>query len=68
MHNFYLFIFQIYSPQLDSAPPRWVHFAHGLLLFLYQVGLNTCTAVLANFSVYLTLVSIFILGSPVFLP
>lgn len=26
----------IYSPHLDSAPPRWVHFAHGLLLFLYQ--------------------------------
>ncbi|XXG72930.1 hypothetical protein AAC387_Pa07g1920 [Persea americana] len=26
----------IYSPCLDSAPPRWVHFAHGLLLFLYQ--------------------------------
>ncbi|WJX65919.1 Cholinephosphotransferase 1 [Trifolium repens] len=26
----------IYSPQLDSAPPRWVNFAHGLLLFLYQ--------------------------------
>ncbi|XP_039019107.1 choline/ethanolaminephosphotransferase 1-like [Hibiscus syriacus] len=26
----------VYSPQLDSAPPRWVHFAHGLLLFLYQ--------------------------------
>ncbi|CAN1127268.1 Choline/ethanolaminephosphotransferase 1 [Linum perenne] len=26
----------IYSPQLDTAPPRWVHFAHGLLLFLYQ--------------------------------
>ncbi|CAJ2638606.1 unnamed protein product [Trifolium pratense] len=26
----------IYSPQLDSAPPRWVHVAHGLLLFLYQ--------------------------------
>ncbi|KAI9092037.1 hypothetical protein K1719_027972 [Acacia pycnantha] len=26
----------IYSPQLDSPPPRWVHFAHGLLLFLYQ--------------------------------
>uniref|UniRef100_A0A7N2MUR8 Reverse transcriptase zinc-binding domain-containing protein n=1 Tax=Quercus lobata TaxID=97700 RepID=A0A7N2MUR8_QUELO len=26
----------IYSPRLDSAPPRWVHFAHGLLLFLYQ--------------------------------
>ncbi|XP_062073734.1 uncharacterized protein LOC133777970 isoform X3 [Humulus lupulus] len=22
--------------QLDSPPPRWVHFAHGLLLFLYQ--------------------------------
>ncbi|CAA0822458.1 Choline/ethanolaminephosphotransferase 1 [Striga hermonthica] len=27
---------QIYSPHLDSPPPRWVHFAHGLLLFLYQ--------------------------------
>ncbi|XP_024018239.1 choline/ethanolaminephosphotransferase 1 [Morus notabilis] len=26
----------IYSPQLDSPPPWWVHFAHGLLLFLYQ--------------------------------
>ncbi|XP_073055072.1 choline/ethanolaminephosphotransferase 1-like isoform X2 [Primulina eburnea] len=26
----------LYSPQLDSPPPRWVHFAHGLLLFLYQ--------------------------------
>ncbi|KAJ9140643.1 hypothetical protein P3X46_031267 [Hevea brasiliensis] len=26
----------IYSPRLDTAPPRWVHFAHGLLLFLYQ--------------------------------
>ncbi|CAN0876688.1 Choline/ethanolaminephosphotransferase 1 [Linum grandiflorum] len=26
----------IYSPHLDTAPPRWVHFAHGLLLFLYQ--------------------------------
>lgn len=26
----------VYSPQLDSPPPRWVHFAHGLLLFLYQ--------------------------------
>ncbi|OAY47397.1 choline/ethanolaminephosphotransferase 1 [Manihot esculenta] len=26
----------IYSPHLDMAPPRWVHFAHGLLLFLYQ--------------------------------
>ncbi|KAJ7961797.1 Choline/ethanolaminephosphotransferase 1 [Quillaja saponaria] len=25
----------IYSPQLNSAPPRWVNFAHGLLLFLY---------------------------------
>ena len=30
------FLGYIYSPQLDSAPPRWVHFAHGLLLFLYQ--------------------------------
>uniref|UniRef100_A0A7C9DF76 Ethanolaminephosphotransferase n=1 Tax=Opuntia streptacantha TaxID=393608 RepID=A0A7C9DF76_OPUST len=26
----------IYSPRLDSPPPRWVHFMHGLLLFLYQ--------------------------------
>ncbi|XP_050375768.1 choline/ethanolaminephosphotransferase 1-like isoform X1 [Argentina anserina] len=26
----------IYSPRLDSAPPRWVNIAHGLLLFLYQ--------------------------------
>ncbi|RYR08840.1 hypothetical protein Ahy_B05g076668 isoform H [Arachis hypogaea] len=26
----------IYSLQLDTAPPRWVNFAHGLLLFLYQ--------------------------------
>ncbi|XP_057963014.1 choline/ethanolaminephosphotransferase 1 isoform X1 [Malania oleifera] len=26
----------MYSPRLDVAPPRWVHFAHGLLLFLYQ--------------------------------
>ncbi|KAJ8570082.1 hypothetical protein K7X08_006659 [Anisodus acutangulus] len=26
----------IYSPMLDSPPPRWVNFAHGLLLFLYQ--------------------------------
>ncbi|CAH8351537.1 unnamed protein product [Eruca vesicaria subsp. sativa] len=26
----------VYSPLLDSPPPRWVHFAHGLLLFLYQ--------------------------------
>ncbi|XP_058081745.1 choline/ethanolaminephosphotransferase 1-like isoform X2 [Magnolia sinica] len=26
----------IYSPRLDTAPPRWVHVAHGLLLFLYQ--------------------------------
>ncbi|KAK4780870.1 hypothetical protein SAY87_016976 [Trapa incisa] len=26
----------IYSPCLDSPPPRWVHLAHGLLLFLYQ--------------------------------
>jgi ethanolaminephosphotransferase len=26
----------IYSPQLDTPPPRWVIFAHGLLLFLYQ--------------------------------
>uniref|UniRef100_A0A453R1Y6 Uncharacterized protein n=1 Tax=Aegilops tauschii subsp. strangulata TaxID=200361 RepID=A0A453R1Y6_AEGTS len=27
----------IYSPHLDTAPPRWVHLAHGILLFLYQV-------------------------------
>ncbi|TVU33634.1 hypothetical protein EJB05_25460 [Eragrostis curvula] len=26
----------VYSPHLDTAPPRWVHLAHGLLLFLYQ--------------------------------
>ena len=26
----------VYSPQLDSPPPRWVHLVHGLLLFLYQ--------------------------------
>uniref|UniRef100_A0A803LK66 Transposase MuDR plant domain-containing protein n=1 Tax=Chenopodium quinoa TaxID=63459 RepID=A0A803LK66_CHEQI len=26
----------LYSPRLDSPPPRWVHFMHGLLLFLYQ--------------------------------
>ncbi|CAA6662654.1 unnamed protein product [Spirodela intermedia] len=26
----------VYSPHLDTAPPRWVHFVHGLLLFLYQ--------------------------------
>lgn len=30
------FLGYIYSPRLDSAPPRWVHVAHGLLLFLYQ--------------------------------
>jgi ethanolaminephosphotransferase len=26
----------VYSPHLDTPPPRWVNFAHGLLLFLYQ--------------------------------
>ncbi|GAB4846302.1 Cholinephosphotransferase 1 [Ancistrocladus abbreviatus] len=26
----------IYSPRLDTPPPRWVYFVHGLLLFLYQ--------------------------------
>jgi ethanolaminephosphotransferase len=31
------FFLQLYSPHLDTAPPRWVHLAHGLLLFLYQV-------------------------------
>ncbi|XP_031388740.1 choline/ethanolaminephosphotransferase 1-like [Punica granatum] len=30
------FLGYIYSPRLDSPPPRWVHFAHGLFLFLYQ--------------------------------
>ncbi|XP_020261756.1 choline/ethanolaminephosphotransferase 1-like isoform X2 [Asparagus officinalis] len=25
-----------YSPRLDTVPPRWVHLAHGLLLFMYQ--------------------------------
>ncbi|KAK6941131.1 S-adenosylmethionine synthetase, C-terminal [Dillenia turbinata] len=27
----------IYSPGLDTSSPRWVHVAHGLLLFLYQL-------------------------------
>ncbi|KAG4165822.1 hypothetical protein ERO13_A13G092200v2 [Gossypium hirsutum] len=37
-HSILLFVllFQVYSPRLDSPPPRWVHLAHGLLLFLYQ--------------------------------
>lgn len=26
----------LYSPQLVSPSPKWVHFLHGLLLFLYQ--------------------------------
>jgi ethanolaminephosphotransferase len=26
----------VYSPHLDAPLPRWVHFAHGILLFLYQ--------------------------------
>lgn len=26
----------IYSPEFDSPSPKWVHFMHGLLLFLYQ--------------------------------
>ncbi|MCO5605997.1 hypothetical protein L7F22_060183 [Adiantum nelumboides] len=26
----------VYSPHLDSPSPNWVHFLHGLLLFLYQ--------------------------------
>ncbi|XP_026436273.1 choline/ethanolaminephosphotransferase 1-like isoform X1 [Papaver somniferum] len=26
----------VYAPFLDVPPPRWVHLAHGLLLFLYQ--------------------------------
>ncbi|XP_011623785.1 choline/ethanolaminephosphotransferase 1 isoform X2 [Amborella trichopoda] len=30
------FLSYVYSPLLDSPPPRWVNFAHGLLLFLYQ--------------------------------
>lgn len=29
---------QIYSPHLDTPSPRWVYVAHGILLFLYQVG------------------------------
>ncbi|CAL5421465.1 unnamed protein product [Camellia sinensis] len=32
----------IYSPRLDSIPPRWVLFAHGLLLFLYQQMIVVC--------------------------
>ncbi|XP_022878380.1 choline/ethanolaminephosphotransferase 1-like [Olea europaea var. sylvestris] len=31
-----MLLLQIYSPKLDSPPPRWVNFVHGLLLFLYQ--------------------------------
>ncbi|GFQ04649.1 choline/ethanolaminephosphotransferase 1 [Phtheirospermum japonicum] len=42
----------IYSPQLDSPPPRWVHFAHGLLLFLYQVCSSSFSSV---FDIYLLL-------------
>lgn len=26
----------VFSPKLDSPSPNWVHFLHGLLLFLYQ--------------------------------
>lgn len=26
----------VFSPHLDSPSPKWVHFLHGLLLFLYQ--------------------------------
>lgn len=38
LHSYWIcFCPQIYSPLLDSPPPRWVNFAHGLLLFLYQV-------------------------------
>ncbi|MFQ6620072.1 hypothetical protein Gotur_001176 [Gossypium turneri] len=40
---FGLFIYtdvQVYFPHLDSPPPRWVHFAHGLLLFFIS-GLYT---------------------------
>lgn len=62
----FLFI-QIYSPRLDSAPPRWVHFAHGLLLFLYQVWLNSHIALLAHLFVLVTLFSNFLLASPVLL-
>lgn len=42
------FVFQIYSPCLDTAPPRWVHFAHGLLLFLYQVPFYNQNAILSG--------------------
>jgi len=30
------FLSYIYTPHLDSPGPRWVYFAHGILLFLYQ--------------------------------
>eukprot|EP00250_Pteridium_aquilinum_P007716 c17384_g1_i1 orf=339-1508(-) len=30
------FLSYIYSPGFTSPSPRWVHFLHGLLLFLYQ--------------------------------
>lgn len=32
---------QIYNPFLDAPSPSFVYFMHGLLLFLYQVGLRT---------------------------
>jgi hypothetical protein len=31
---------QIYTPFLDAPSPSFVYFMHGLLLFLYQVGLR----------------------------
>jgi ethanolaminephosphotransferase len=30
------FLSWVYVPHLDSPAPRWVYFAHGILLFLYQ--------------------------------
>ncbi|XP_024527721.1 choline/ethanolaminephosphotransferase 1 isoform X1 [Selaginella moellendorffii] len=30
------FLSYVYSPHMDSPSPKWVHFLHGLLLFLYQ--------------------------------
>ncbi|KAL0687589.1 hypothetical protein Bca4012_087266 [Brassica carinata] len=49
-HFLFTCLSQIYSPQLDSPTPRWVHFAHGSLLFLYQV----CVSLSLSFECVLT--------------
>ena len=52
-------VFQIYSPCLDSPPPRWVNFAHGLLLFLCQVCINFTLAEVSYASVLLCACSLY---------